>query len=134
MSTRHNTAAATRFLGKALRSAGQRGPNSGPRVICTDKVPTYTAAIAELIDMNKVSETVEHRKVKYLNNVIEGDRVRLKQILGPKGGGFKKPVSAYSALQRLEAMHPLRKGQGPMFAFGEPNPDAVIVSKAFAGA
>jgi len=134
MSTRRNTQAATRFLGKALRGSGHRGPDGGPRVICTDKAPTYTAAIATLIDRKKLSKTVQHRQVKYLNNVIEGDHGRLKRILGPKGGGFKNPVSAYRTLQGMEAMHALRKGQGRMFAFGRANADVVIVAKAFADA
>jgi IS6 family transposase len=69
-----------------------------------------------------------------LGNVIEGDHGRLKRILGPKGGGFKNPVSAYRTLQGIEAMHALRKSQGRVFAFGCPNPDAVIVAKAFTGA
>jgi IS6 family transposase len=34
----------------------------------------------------------------------------------------------------MEAMHALRKGQGSVFAFGCPNPDAVIVAQAFANA
>ncbi|MGP9761307.1 DDE-type integrase/transposase/recombinase, partial [Corynebacterium sp. AOP12-C2-36] len=134
MSTRRNTDAATRFLGKALRSAGHRGPDSGPRVICTDKAPTYAAAVATLVKDKKMSTTAEYRQAKYLNNVIEGDHGRLKRILGPKGGGFKTPVSAYRTLQGMEVMHALRKGQGAVFAFGQPNADAVIVAKAFAGA
>ena len=69
-----------------------------------------------------------------MGNVIEGDHGRLKRILGPKGGGFKNPVSAYRTLQGMEAMHALRKGQGGVFPFGQPNPDAVIVAKAFTGA
>jgi len=133
MSTRRNTTAATRFLGKALRGAGHRGPHNGPRVICTDKAPTYAGAIEKLITEQKLPRTVEHRQVKYLNNVIEGDHGRLKRILGPKGGGFKTPVSAYRTLQGMEAMHALRKGQGRVFAFGRPNAEAVIVAKAFAG-
>lgn len=116
MSTRRNTTAATRFLGKALRSTGHRVRNgeepSGPRIICTDKAPTYAAAIKELIDEHKLSRTVVHRQVKHLNNVIEGDHSRLKRVLGSKGGGFKNPVSAYRTLQGMEAMHALRKGQG----------------------
>lgn len=133
MSTRRITTAATRLLGKALRGAGHRGPHNGPRVICTDKAPTYAGAIEKLITEQKLPRTVEHRQVKYLNNVIEGDHGRLKRILGPKGGGFKTPVSAYRTLQRMEAMHALRKGQGRVFAFGRLNADAVIVAKAFAG-
>jgi len=57
----------------------------------------------------------------------------LKRILGPKGGGFKNPVSAYRTLQGMEAMHALRKGQGRVFAFGCRNADAVIVAKTFTG-
>ena len=37
----------------------------------------------------------------------------MKRILGPKGGGFKNPVSAYGTLQGTEAMHALRKGSSP---------------------
>lgn len=66
MSTRRNTQEATRFLGKALRGAGHRGPDGGPRVFCTDKAPTYAAAITELIRKQKLSKTVQHRQVKYL--------------------------------------------------------------------
>lgn len=32
----------------------------------------------------------------------------------------------------METMHALRKGQGRVFAYGQANPDAVIVEKAFA--
>ncbi|TYR15016.1 IS6 family transposase, partial [Corynebacterium urealyticum] len=28
-------------------------------------------------------------------------------------------------------MHSLRKGQGTMFAYGQPNPDTVIVNQVF---
>ncbi|AHW64811.1 Hypothetical protein CGLY_11845 [Corynebacterium glyciniphilum AJ 3170] len=66
--------------------------------------------------------------------MIEGDHGRLKRILGPKGGGFKKKVSAYRTLRGMEAMHALRKGQGRVFAVGCLNADAVSVAKAFAGA
>jgi IS6 family transposase len=71
--------------------------------------------------------------MKYLNNRIESDHGRLKRILGPKRG-FKTPVTAYRTLKGMEAMHALRKGQGRIFAYGRPNPDAVIVANAFAHA
>ena len=54
--------------------------------------------------------------MKYLNTILEGDHGRLKRILGPKG---------------MEAMYSLRKGQGTMFTYGQPNPDAVIVNRVF---
>ena len=113
LSSERNVAAAKRFLAKALKSNASAGY---PRVINTDKSPSLARAIAELKSEGICPPTVEHRQVKYLNNILEGDHGRLKRILGPKG---------------MEAMHSLRKGQGTMFAYGQPNPDAVIVNRIF---
>ena len=103
LSPKRNVAAAKRFLAKAISELKAEG-------ICP--------------------QMVEHRQVKYLNNVLEGDHGRLKRILGPKGA-FKNRISAYRTLKGMEAMHSLRKGQGTMFAYGHPNPDAVIVNRVF---
>ena len=130
LSPKRNVAAAKRFLAKTLRSNTITG---FPRVINTDKAPSLARAIAELKSEGICPQTVEHRQVKYLNNVIEGDHGRLKRILGPKGA-FKNRTSAYRTLKGMEAMHSLRKGQGAMFAYGHPNPDAVIVSRVFEAA
>ena len=65
--------------------------------------------------------------MKYLNNILEGDHGRLKRIFGPKGA-FKNRTSAYRMLKGMEAMRSLWKGRGAMFAYGQPNPDAVIVT------
>ena len=46
-------------------------------------------------------------------------------------GAFKNRISAYRTLKGMEAMHSLPKGQGTMFAYGHPNPDAVIVNRVF---
>ncbi|HAT1179973.1 TPA: IS6-like element IS1628 family transposase [Corynebacterium striatum] len=127
LSPKRNVAAAKRFLAKTLRSNKSAGY---PRVISTDKAPSLARAISELKAEGVCPSTVEHRRVKYLNNVIEGDHGRLKRILGPKGA-FKNQTSAYRTLKGMEAMHSLRKGQGTMFAYGHPNPDAVIVSRVF---
>ncbi|MGP5573510.1 IS6 family transposase [Corynebacterium casei] len=127
LSPKRNVAAAKRFLAKTLRSNTTAG---SPRVINTDKAPALAKAISELKAEGICPQTVEHRQVKYLNNVIEGDHGRLKRILGPKGS-FKNRISAYRTLKGMEAMHSLRKGQGTMFAYGHPNPDAVIVSRIF---
>ena len=66
--------------------------------------------------------------MKYLNNILEGDHGRLKRILGSKGA-FKNRTSVYQTLKEREARHSLRKGQGTMFAYRQPNPDAVIVNR-----
>ena len=130
LSPKRNVAAAKRFLAKTLRSNTITG---FPRVINTDKAPSLARAIAELKSEGICPQTVEHRQVKYLNNVIEGAHGRLKRILGPKGA-FKNRTSAYRTLKGMEAMHSLRKGQGAMFAYEQPNPDAVIVSRVFEAA
>ena len=127
LSPKRNVAAAKRFLAKTLRSNTTAG---SPRVINTDKAPALAKAISELKAEGICPQTVEHRQMKYLNNVLEGDHGRLKRILGPKGA-FKNRISAYRTLKGMEAMHSLRKGQGTMFAYGHPNPDAVIVNRVF---
>jgi IS6 family transposase len=128
LSTRRNTTSAKRFLAKTLRSTAHCGP---PRVINTDRDLALAAAITELKSDGRCATSVQHRRVKYLNNRIEGDHGRLKRIISPKRG-FKTPTTAYRTLKGIEAMHALRKGQGRIFAYGHPNPDVVIVEKAFA--
>ena len=96
LSTRRNTQAAKRFLAKTLRSSS--APNVPPRVINTDKNFAPAAAIIELRADGRCAASVQHRRVKYLNNLIEGDHGRLKRILGPKCG-FKTPTTAYRTLK-----------------------------------
>ena len=90
LSPKRNVAAAKRFLAKALRSNASAGY---PRVINTDKAPSLARAIAELKSEGICPPTVEHRQVKYLNNILEGDHGRLKRIPGPRGA-FKNRTSA----------------------------------------
>ena len=111
LSPKRNLAAAKRFLAKTLRSNASAGY---PRVINTDKAPALAKAISDLKAEGICPQTVEHRQVKYLNNILEGGHGRLKRILGPKGE-FKNRISAYRRLKGREAMHSLRKGQGAMF-------------------
>src|SRR5699024_4934011 len=89
LSPKRNVAAAKRFLAKALRSNASAGY---PRVINTDKAPSLARAIAELKSEGICPPTVEHRQVKYLNNVIEGNHGWLKRILGPEGSVQKPNV------------------------------------------
>ncbi|BAU94388.1 transposase [Corynebacterium suranareeae] len=96
LSPKRNVAAAKRFLAKALRSTASAGY---PRVINTDKAPSLARAIAELKSEGICPPTVEHRQVKYLNNILEGDHGRLKRILGPKGA-FKNLDICISDVER----------------------------------
>ncbi len=128
LSTKRNVAAAKRFLAKALRSNASAG---FPRVINTDKAPSLSKAISELKEEGICPQTVEHRQVKYLNNVLEGDHGRLKRILGPKGA-FKNFDVCISDVERdgSDALIAERAGHD-VCPHGQPNPDAVIVSRAF---
>ena len=67
LSSTRNTKAAKRFLGKALKGLKSW---EQPCVINTDKAPTYGAALAELKKAGKCPTDVQHRQIKYLNNVV----------------------------------------------------------------
>ncbi len=55
-----------------------------------------------------------HRQVKYLNNVIEADHGKLKQLIRPVGG-FKTLKTPYATIMGFEVMRALRKGQAAIF-------------------
>ena len=107
LSSTRNTAAAKRFLGKAL--SGLKDWEK-PRVINTDKTPTYAAALTELKKEGRCPEETLHRQVKYMNNIIESDHGKLKQLIRPVRG-FKTLKTAYATIKGFEVMHALRKGQ-----------------------
>jgi DDE superfamily endonuclease len=69
LSAKRDTAAAKRFLAKAL--GGANHPH--PRVINTDKEAAYPPAIVELKAEGALVENCRHRPAQYLNNVLEQD-------------------------------------------------------------
>lgn len=78
-----------------------------------------------------MSQNTVHRQVKYLNNVVEADHGKLKQLIRPVRG-FKALKTAYATIKGFEVMRALRKGQVAIFnimrdLFGE----AHIVERAF---
>jgi transposase, IS6 family len=93
-----------------LRTDAPKAPKSGPRVINVDKHAAYPKAIADLKAMEILSESVELRQVKYLNNIIEQDHRFIKRLVKP-GMGFFSFETAWRTLQGYEAMHMMRKGQ-----------------------
>lgn len=111
LSPTRNTAAAKRFLGKAL--AGLKDWEK-PTVINTDKALTYATALAELKKAGKCPDDTVHRQVKYLNNLIEVDHGKLKQLIRPVRG-FKTLKTAYATIKGFEVMRALRKGQAGTF-------------------
>src|SRR5271170_4397981 len=111
LSPTRNTKAAKRFLSKTLNGLKDWDK---PRVINTDKAPTYAAALAELKKEGKCPKDTQHRQVKYLNNVVEADHGKLKQLIRPVRG-FKSMKTAYATIKGFEVMHALRKGQAAIF-------------------
>ena len=78
LSTTRNAYSAKRFFSKALR---QLKAWEQPRSINTDRNPAYTKAISDLKKEGKIPPDLEHRQVKYLNNIIESDHGKLKRLL-----------------------------------------------------
>ncbi|MFS2012048.1 IS6 family transposase [Azospirillum sp. CT11-132] len=96
LSPTRNTAAVKRFLSKALNGLKEW---ETPTVINTDKAPTYGPALAELKAEGKCPEETEHRQIKYLNNVMEADHGKLKQLIRPVRG-FSSNAPSTSDLAR----------------------------------
>jgi IS6 family transposase len=102
-----------------------------PSVINTDKAPTYAAALVELKKEGRCPQETRHRQVKYLNNVIEADRGKLKQLIWPVRGS-KTLKTAYATIKGFEVMRALRKGQPSAFNVTRDIPgEAGIVERAF---
>jgi transposase, IS6 family len=128
LSPTRDTAAAKRFLGKALNSLKDW---EKPCVIKTDKAPTYVAALAELKQEDRCLADTLHRQVKYLNNVIEADHGKLKQLIRPVRG-FKALKTAYATIKGFEVMRALRKGRASAFNVTcDIRGEARIVERAF---
>ena len=97
----------------------------------TDKAPTYSIAISALKAEGKCPEKTMHRRVKFLNNAIEADQGKLKQLFRPVRG-FKTLKTAYATIAGFEVMRALRKGQAAIFNLtGDIRGEARIVERAF---
>ena len=79
----------------------------------------------------KWPQDVEHRQVKYLNNVIEADHGKLKQLIKPVRW-FKTMKTAYATIKGFEVMHALRKCQGRAFNLTrDPIGEKRMIERAF---
>jgi transposase-like protein len=61
---------------------------------------------------------VFHRKVKYLNNIIEADHGKLKHLIKPTLG-FKSMKTAFATLKGIEIMRMFKKGQFALWTYGQ---------------
>jgi IS6 family transposase len=97
--SRRNSKAAYRFLGKILNNVKKW---QIPRFINTDKAPAYGRALALLKREGRCPSDVEHRQIKYRNNVIECDHGKLKRIT--RHARFKSMKTAYATIKGIEVM------------------------------
>ena len=111
LSQAHNTKAAKRFLSKTLQGFKDW---EKPSRIHSDKAPTYRKAIAALIREGRFPDKIEHRQMKYRNNIIEADHGKLKRLIRSTLG-FKSMKTAYATIRGFEIMHALRKGHAQFF-------------------
>jgi hypothetical protein len=69
--------------------------------------------------------------VKSLNNIIEGDHGKLKQLIRPVRG-FKTLKTAYATIKGFEVMRALRKGHASSFNLSrDMRGEARLVERAF---
>ncbi|MDW6941295.1 DDE-type integrase/transposase/recombinase, partial [Escherichia coli] len=92
--------------------------------------PAYGRALALLKREGRCPSDVEHRQIKYRNNVIECDHGKLKRIIGATLG-FKSMKTAYATIKGIEVMRALRKGQASAFYYGDPLGEMRLVSRVF---
>lgn len=114
LSTTRNATSARIFLQKVLRSLPQYAQ---PICINTDKNPAYAKAIDNLKKQGKCREGLEHRQVKYLNNIIESDHGKLKRLIKPTLG-FKNMKDACATIKGFEVMRMFKKGQMIPWQYG----------------
>ncbi len=101
LTAKRDAQAAKRFLRKAMKAVHTQEP----RVINVDKNAAYPKAIYELKEKEELTEKVELRQNKYLNN-IRG----IKRLIKP-GMGFGSFNTAWRTIKGYEIMNMMRKGQ-----------------------
>lgn len=106
LTANRDASAAKRFLIKAL----QQSDSNVFRVINTDKAKAYPKAIEELKKSGVIPESVSHRTVKYLNNIIEQDhRYTKRRVIASQN--FRNFFTAKRTISGYESMNMIRKGQ-----------------------
>ena len=112
LAAKRDTAAAKRFLVRAMEGSG----NLMPRVVNVDKNPAYPAALEALKADRVIPQRVLLRQCKYLNNVIEQDHRSVKKRVWLAKGCPIHPVcgtfqSAWRTLQGIETVNMIRKDE-----------------------
>lgn len=126
LTAKRDAQAAKRFFRKAMKAVYTQEP----RVINLDKNAAYPKAIDELKEKEELSEQVELRQSKYLNNLVEQDHRFIKRLTKP-GMGFHSFNTAFRTLRGYEAMNMMRKGQIQGVAKGDIRAQTEFMSQIF---
>jgi transposase-like protein len=126
LSAKRDAAAAKRFFQKALRSPG----HPRPRVINVDGNPSYPKVITELKRTGELGRSCRCRPVRYLNNVVEQDHRAVKRRVRAMQG-FRAFDSAWRAIQGIETVNMIRKGQVRWLANYDIPGQAAFVGRLF---
>jgi transposase-like protein len=106
LSAKRDVAAAKRFFKKLVRADHRRLPFT----IGTDKHASYPEAFATSVQEKVLPSDCKLRRVKYLNNIIEQNHRAIRRRWRT-AQCFRSFHTAERALERIESMHMLRKGQ-----------------------
>ena len=129
LSARRDTDAAKRFFRKALAQ-----PHTvNPRTITVDKNPAYRCAVAGMKRAGELWRFSRLRRCKYLNNIVEQDRRRIKRLVRP-GLAFSGLQTARTTVAGYEAMAMIRKGQVHGISGCDTAAQAAFVTNLFATA
>ena len=104
LSEKRDMESAKIFFKKAIRFNGK------PIKINIDKSGANTAALKSINKGLLKKERIEIRRIKYLNNRIEGDHRFVKKRTNPMLG-FKNFWSAVATITGIEILHMIKKGQ-----------------------
>jgi hypothetical protein len=122
---RRDTAAAKRFLIKAMEASG----SAMPRVMNADWNPAYVAAVEALKADRSLPRGVQLRQCKYLNNLIEPDHRNVKKR-ARLAAGYRSFQSAWRTLQGIETIHMIRKGRVRWLAAHDVAGEALFINFA----
>jgi IS6 family transposase len=106
LSAKRDVSAAKRFFKKMMRADHRRLPFT----IGTDKRASYPEAFATSIKEKVLPLDCKLRRVKYLNNVIEQDHRAIRRRWRAMQC-FRSFHTAERAIEGIEALHMMRKGQ-----------------------
>jgi transposase, IS6 family len=106
LSAKRDISAAKRFFKKLMRAGHRRLPFT----IGTDKLASYPEAFAVPVKEKVLPQDYKLRRVKYLNNIIEQDHRAIRRRWRAMQC-FRSFHTAERTLERIEALHMMRKGQ-----------------------